>query len=130
MGAPPWRTWKSAPTAIAIMGTIILSTANTRATGRCIWTSGGATEVGGGDCVATATANNVEIRRGPFVISPQVNGACSYSEGGRQHVRKEGMNYAMKKGKGGLLLLPLKLLGSGGHLLPRSFFARTKKKQT
>ena len=40
-------------------------------------------EVGGsGGCVAAATAK-VEIQRGPFAVSPQVNGARSCSEGGR-----------------------------------------------
>jgi hypothetical protein len=41
---------------------------------------------GSGDCQAADTAK-VEIRRGPFAVSPQVNGACSLlevaSEGGR-----------------------------------------------
>ena len=40
-------------------------------------------QVGSVDCYATATAK-VEIRRGPFTVSPQVNGVCSCSEGDRR----------------------------------------------
>ena len=43
-------------------------------------------EVGSGVRDAAATAK-FEIRRGPFAVSPQVNGACSCSEGGRLPVR-------------------------------------------
>jgi hypothetical protein len=35
-----------------------------------------------------ATTAKVEIRRGPFAISSEVNGACSCSEGWRQAVSK------------------------------------------
>ena len=44
-------------------------------------------EVGRGDNVTAATAK-VEIWRGPFSVSSQVNGACSCSEGRRQIVRE------------------------------------------
>ena len=57
-----------------------LSTANAKATGSCFGGSGGASEVGSGDCVAAATSKT-EIRRGPCSVSPQVNGARR--EGGR-----------------------------------------------
>jgi len=39
-------------------------------------------EVGSGVRVVAATAK-FDILRGPFVVSPQVNGACSCLEGGR-----------------------------------------------
>ena len=64
-----------------------LSTANAKATGSNIWTSGCAHEIGSGDCVATATAK-VKIRHGPFAVSTQ---AWFYSEGGRQPVREATM---------------------------------------
>ena len=73
----------SAATAIAKVTTATLSTANAKATGSCFGVSGGASEVGSGDCAAAAIAK-AEIRRGPFSVSPQVNGA---SEGGRQPAR-------------------------------------------
>ncbi len=59
---------------------------------------GGANELGSDDCVAIATAK-VEILRGPFAVSPQVNGACSCSEGGRQPVRKSDIKCVRKEGK-------------------------------
>ncbi len=61
------------------MGTVTLSTANANITGISFGDSGGVSEVGSGDCVAAATAE-VEIRRGPFAVSPQANGACYCSE--------------------------------------------------
>ena len=44
-------------------------------------------ELGSGVRVAAATAK-FEIRSGPFAVSPQVNGVCSCSEGGRLPVRE------------------------------------------
>ena len=44
-------------------------------------------EVGSGVRFAASTAK-FEIRRGPFADSPQVNGACSCSEGGGPPVRE------------------------------------------
>ncbi len=49
-----------------------------------------------GDCVAGATTK-VEIRRGPFAISPQVNGACSCSEAANEEQR-EGLLEALREG--------------------------------
>ena len=54
------------------MGTTNVSTANAKATGIRFGGSEGVSEVGSGDCVASATAE-VEIRRGSF--APQANGA-------------------------------------------------------
>ena len=68
------------------METTSLSTANAKATGISFGGWGDASKVGSNDCVAAATAE-VEIRRGPFAVSPLANGACSCSEGVRQPVR-------------------------------------------
>ena len=59
---------KLALTAIANKGTATLSTSNAKATGSNIWSLGGATEVGSGECVATGAAK-VEIRHGLFAVS-------------------------------------------------------------
>ena len=74
----------SAATPNAKMTTATLSTANAKATGSRFGGSGGASELGSGDCVAAAIAK-AEILRVPFPVSPQVNGA---SEGGRQPARE------------------------------------------
>ncbi len=65
------------------MGAAILSTANAKAKGSKILSSGGAIKVGSGDCFATVTAK-VEIRHEPFAVYTQ---ASFYSEGGRQPMR-------------------------------------------
>ncbi len=64
----------SAATAIAKTGTATFSNANDKVEESRLGGAGCATEVGSSDCAVAVTAK-VEIRRGPFAVSPQVNGA-------------------------------------------------------
>jgi len=69
-----------------------------------------------GDHVIVATAK-VEIRRlGPFAVSKTAL-ALDCSAGRRQTV---GVYKTLREG-GGVLLLPLKIPGFGGELVPRTF---------
>ncbi len=72
------------------MGVATLSTANAKAAGIDMWSSGGAIKVGSGDSVATAKAK-VEIWHGPFAVFTP---AWFYSEGGRQPMREAVMKCA------------------------------------
>ena len=67
-------TRKSAATVIDKMGSATLSIANAKATGISFGGSGGVSEEGSGDCVASVTVE-FEIRRSPFAVSPKANGA-------------------------------------------------------
>ncbi len=73
----------SAATTIAKIGYATLSSSNAKATAIRFGGSGGVSEVGSEDYVASATAE-FEIWRGPLAVSPHANGACSSSEGVRQ----------------------------------------------
>ena len=73
-----------------------LSIATAKATGSNMWSSGGTTEVGSGDCFATAAAK-VKIRHGPFAVYTE---AWFNSEGGKQPVREATMKCARREGEG------------------------------
>ena len=82
--------------------------------------------MGRGNYATSATAK-VEIWRGPFFgffVGKRrlllLGGTEAIIEGGT-----EGLNYTMMEG--GILLLPLKLLGFGGELVPRTFTSHTRK---
>jgi hypothetical protein len=100
---------KLALTAIAKMGTATQSTANARATGSSIWSSGGAT-------ANALLLLPLKSRSGTDYLQflRRLGGRKAANEGRSDEARK-----ALRER--GILLLPLKLPGFGSWLLSRSF---------